>query len=81
LTSSFSTSPSKRRLPGYASSSAASHARDAKSRKREEAGSRRNTGHAGSHAGGWVEGKEKREKEDLVDIPLAEHFRKGTLFE
>jgi hypothetical protein len=78
LTSSFGGSTSKRRLPGGPSFGAASNTRDAKSRRREEAGSRRNTGGGAGNGGGWAEGKDKREKDDLVDIPLADHLRKGT---
>lgn len=75
ITSSLSGTPSKRRLPG-SSSGAASHTRDAKSRRKEFEGPRRNSA-AGSN-GGWIEGMEKRDKDDLVDVALAEHLKKGA---
>jgi hypothetical protein len=76
LSSTLSNNASKRRLPG--GSSLSYNTRDLKSRRREEGSSRRMA--PGGGGGGWVEGKEsgKRDKDDLVDIPLAEHLRKGT---
>ena len=82
ITSSFGSGPSKRRLPGGSAFAAASNARDAKSRKREDGpgGPRRNIGLSGGSGSGWAEGKERRDKDDLVDIPLAERFREGVDF-
>ncbi|KAF7352855.1 Phospholipid-transporting ATPase [Mycena venus] len=67
LTSSFSGSPSKRRLPGGPSFAAASSNRDPKSRRRED-----------PRRGGTWDGKEggKREKEELVDNHVVEYLRK-----
>jgi len=72
VSSAFSGSPSKRRLPGGSSFGAASSNRDPKSRRRED--SRRLGG-----GGNWESGKEsgKREKEDLVDNNVVEYLRKG----
>lgn len=56
----------KRRLAG------GSTARDAKTRRRDEGGLRRQT-----TAVSWGEGKPKGEKEELVDVQLAEKLRKG----
>ncbi|KAJ7047445.1 hypothetical protein C8F04DRAFT_8041 [Mycena alexandri] len=67
ITSSFSGSPSKRRLPGGPSFAAASSSRDPKSRRREDP--RRG-------GGGW-DGKEgKRDKEELIDSSIVDHLRK-----
>jgi len=68
ITSSFSGSPSKRRLPGGSSFAAASSSRDPKSRRRED-----------PRRGGTWEGREgggKREKEELVDNQVVEYLRK-----
>jgi hypothetical protein len=78
ISSTFGSSPSKRRLPVSSGSATAPYMRDAKSRRREETGSRRmhHLG-AGVASGGWAEGKEKRDKDDLiVDVQQVEHLRK-----
>ncbi|KAF7313736.1 hypothetical protein HMN09_00530700 [Mycena chlorophos] len=66
LTSSFTASPSKRRLPA-GSSFAGSSSRDVKSRRRED-----------PRRGGWEmkEGGGKRDKEELVDPHIVDTFRK-----
>jgi hypothetical protein len=56
-------------------------ARDAKSRRREDSGSQRLGGAQGSSTGGiaWgPEGQQKKDREELVDVKLAEALRKGV---
>lgn len=73
ITSSFSGSPSKRRLPGGPSFGAASSTRDTKSRRRDD------TRRMGNSAANWDGAKDsgKREKEDLIDSHIVDFFRKG----
>ncbi|KAF9469388.1 hypothetical protein BDZ94DRAFT_1244331 [Collybia nuda] len=77
LTSTFSGSSSKRRLPGGSGYGASSSNRDPKTRRRGDTG----RGQGGDRSGGgsnWDNSKEtgRREKDDLVDNGIVEFLRK-----
>lgn len=65
--------PGKRRQPP-AGGSAGSSVRDAKTRRRDEGNVRKQS--SGPGGSGWVEGKQKGDKEELLDMALAERLRK-----
>jgi hypothetical protein len=68
--------PGKRRQPP-GGGPAGSSTRDAKTRRRDE-GAVRKQGSSGPGTAGWTEGKQK-EKDELLDVALAERMRKGTI--
>jgi hypothetical protein len=65
--------PGKRRQPPGGGPAGPS-SRDTKSRRRDEGAGRKQTG-----TSGWTEGKQKGDKDELVDIALADSMRKGVL--